>query len=284
MIAEISGGMGGTERIGCKNDGCFNGDPGADGTLSGSANWMTVLSTKRWRKLPARASSSVTDSDAILRPNSSHWFAHGADKDSRKPAIGSSKADPSFPCWPIRLHGGIIGFNWAPFSKPLTRFRLSPASRSRCLDNSPRPDHRLHTARHLGPQHQGQPNRRVLNTKGIYSLVRHPLYSGNYFMWLGIMVYVSNVWFVVVCSLIHWLYERIMFAEEAFLRGKFGQAYLDWSVGVPFWPRSLRWTAPDVQFSLRNVLKREYNFGFAISATSRSSRPPNTQCAAPTPG
>ena len=106
----------------------------------------------------------------------------------------------------------------------------------------------------------------VLNTRGMYSLVRHPLYLGNYLMWLGIMIYVGNVWFVVVCSLIYWLYyERIMFAEEAFLRGKFGQAYLDWSLGVPsFWPRNLRWTAPDVKFSLRNVLKREYNGFFAI--------------------
>ena len=33
----------------------------------------------------------------------------------------------------------------------------------------------------------------VLNTKGMYNLVRHPLYLGNYFMWLGIMVYVGNV-------------------------------------------------------------------------------------------
>ena len=106
----------------------------------------------------------------------------------------------------------------------------------------------------------------VLNTKGMYSLVRHPLYLGNFFMWLGIMIYVGNVWFTVVCCLLYWLYyERIMFAEEAFLRVKFGQAYLDWSVDVPsFWPRNLKWVAPDVEFSMRNVLKREYNGFFAV--------------------
>jgi hypothetical protein len=66
--------------------------------------------------------------------------------------------------------------------------------------------------------------------------------------------------------LLYWLYyERIMFAEEAFLRVKFGQAYLDWSVDVSsFWPRNLKWVAPDVEFSLRNVLKREYNGFFAV--------------------
>jgi hypothetical protein len=47
VIAEISGGAGGTGAcIGCQGDGCFNGDGGADGSLSSSANWMTVLSTE----------------------------------------------------------------------------------------------------------------------------------------------------------------------------------------------------------------------------------------------
>jgi protein-S-isoprenylcysteine O-methyltransferase Ste14 len=32
----------------------------------------------------------------------------------------------------------------------------------------------------------------VLNSTGIYSIVRHPLYLGNYFMWIGIVVFVSN--------------------------------------------------------------------------------------------
>ena len=99
----------------------------------------------------------------------------------------------------------------------------------------------------------------------MYSLVRHPLYLGNYFMWLGIMVYVGNVWFVVVCSLIYWLYyERIMFAEEAFYAAN-SASLPDWSVVALVLAAQPAWTAPDVQFSLRNVLKREYN-GFSPSS------------------
>jgi protein-S-isoprenylcysteine O-methyltransferase Ste14 len=106
----------------------------------------------------------------------------------------------------------------------------------------------------------------VLNTKGIYSAVRHPLYLGNYFMWLGIIIFVGNWWFTLVCSLLFWLYyERIMFAEEYFLRKKFGQVYLNWAAGVPaFWPKLGKWKSSGVEFSMKNVLKREYNGFFAI--------------------
>jgi protein-S-isoprenylcysteine O-methyltransferase Ste14 len=106
----------------------------------------------------------------------------------------------------------------------------------------------------------------VLNTKGIYSVVRHPLYLGNYFMWLGIIIYVGNWWFVAVCSLLYWLYyERIMFTEEYFLRHKFGKTYLDWSSKVPaFWPKLSNWTRSDADFSMKNVLKREYSGFFAV--------------------
>jgi protein-S-isoprenylcysteine O-methyltransferase Ste14 len=105
-----------------------------------------------------------------------------------------------------------------------------------------------------------------LNTKGIYSTVRHPLYLGNFFMWLGIIIYVGNWWFTLVCCLLFWVYyERIMFAEEFFLRNKFGKTYLDWAAKTPaFWPSFTRWESAGWNFSMKNVLKREYNGFFAI--------------------
>ncbi len=73
-----------------------------------------------------------------------------------------------------------------------------------------------------------------LNTTGIYSTVRHPLYLGNFFMWLGAAILINNGWFVVAFILLYWIYyERIMFAEEQFLRRKFGSAYTDWADKTP---------------------------------------------------
>lgn len=105
-----------------------------------------------------------------------------------------------------------------------------------------------------------------LNTLGMYSISRHPLYLGNLLMWLGIVMYIGHLWFALVFLLLYALYyERIMFAEEQFLRGKFGQSYLDWSSSVPaFCPALGRWKEPAVSFSLRNVMKREYNGFFAV--------------------
>lgn len=98
-----------------------------------------------------------------------------------------------------------------------------------------------------------------LNTTGMYSLVRHPLYLGNFFMWLGLAMLTNSVWFVVVFILGFWLYyERIMFAEEQFLRSKFGQEYLDWSMRVPaVIPNFKNWVPPDRKFNLRKVLRKE---------------------------
>jgi protein-S-isoprenylcysteine O-methyltransferase Ste14 len=98
-----------------------------------------------------------------------------------------------------------------------------------------------------------------LNTSGIYSVVRHPLYLGNFLIWLGPVMYTGNPWLVVLISLFFWIYyERIMFAEEMFLRNKYGSIYLEWAATTPaFIPSFKHFRKPELPFSFRNVLKRE---------------------------
>lgn len=98
-----------------------------------------------------------------------------------------------------------------------------------------------------------------LNTSGIYSMLRHPLYLGNFLIWLGPLVYTGNPWLILLICLAFWIYyERIMFAEETFLRQKYGRQYLDWSEQTPpFLPAFSKFRKPDLSFSFRNVLKRE---------------------------
>jgi protein-S-isoprenylcysteine O-methyltransferase Ste14 len=118
-----------------------------------------------------------------------------------------------------------------------------------------------------------------LNTTGIYSTVRHPLYLGNFFMFLGPVLFIRSTWFTLVFSLAYWLYyERIMFAEEQFLRKKFGEIYDSWSSKVPAFIPSFRNYIPSrLPFSFRNVLKREYHgfvnvfFTFALLDFARNS-------------
>lgn len=101
----------------------------------------------------------------------------------------------------------------------------------------------------------------VLNTRGIYSMVRHPLYVGNFFMWLGIAMLVQDAWYIIAFIFIYWVYyERIMFAEEQFLRGKFGQKYVDWSMTAPaFIPSFKNYNGAELTFSWKKVIKKEKN-------------------------
>ena len=100
-----------------------------------------------------------------------------------------------------------------------------------------------------------------LNTMGIYSLIRHPLYLGNYLIWLGISISTFNLYFVVILSLLFWIYyERIMFAEERFLERKFGEKYILWSNSISaFFPNSLNFKKSRVPFSFVSILRREYS-------------------------
>lgn len=101
----------------------------------------------------------------------------------------------------------------------------------------------------------------TVNQLGIYSTVRHPLYVGNFLMYLGLAMLTHNIWFVLIYILVFYLYyERIMFAEEQFLRKKFGEIYTKWALNTPaFVPNFSQFQKADLYFSWRKVLKKEKN-------------------------
>lgn len=105
-----------------------------------------------------------------------------------------------------------------------------------------------------------------LNTSGIYSQVRHPLYLGNFLMWFGLFLFFRTWWLSVIIGLIFWLYyERIMFGEEEYLRKKFGEQYVQWASRTPsFFPRFRTWRKPELPFSLRKAIRNEYSPAFAM--------------------
>jgi hypothetical protein len=80
-------------------------------------------------------------------------------------------------------------------------------------------------------------------------------------MWLGPALVTVDLWFIISFCLLYWVYyERIMFAEEQFLRKKFGDVYLQWSQGVPaFLPNFSNFISSNFPFSWKKVLKKEKN-------------------------
>lgn len=100
-----------------------------------------------------------------------------------------------------------------------------------------------------------------LNTTGLYSVVRNPLYLGNFLMWLGIGMLTMNLWFIIAFILFYWIYyERIIHAEEQYLTPKFGEKYIRWADKTPcFIPNFKGYVKPALKFSWKKVIKQEKN-------------------------
>jgi protein-S-isoprenylcysteine O-methyltransferase Ste14 len=101
----------------------------------------------------------------------------------------------------------------------------------------------------------------ALNTTGLYSVVRNPLYLGNLTI-LTAFALETMVWWIAPLAAVAGLlyYERIVYAEEGFLAEKYGRAYSDWAAVTPaFVPDFSRWRRPALPFCWRTALRREYH-------------------------
>lgn len=119
---------------------------------------------------------------------------------------------------------------------------------------------------HTSGRNQGRQIAQQLNTTGPYSVVRNPLYVGNALTWAGVVLYARSPWLALGVAFAFWLvYERIVYAEEEFLRERFGDEFIVWAAVTPaFVPRLRNYQPASLPFSFRNVLRREYSGVFAL--------------------
>lgn len=72
-----------------------------------------------------------------------------------------------------------------------------------------------------------------LNTTGLYSLVRNPLYIGNFFIFSGLIIVFANPLALLVMALfLSGQYYFIILAEEAYLKDKYGPEFDDYCARV----------------------------------------------------
>lgn len=98
-----------------------------------------------------------------------------------------------------------------------------------------------------------------LATTGAYSLIRHPLYFGN-FLVLGGFTLASAHWGVIIAvvAFLLFYYPAAIRYEDTKLERLFGEDWRAWSRRTPaVFPTALRWRAnPDAEWSARQSLLR----------------------------
>jgi protein-S-isoprenylcysteine O-methyltransferase Ste14 len=75
-----------------------------------------------------------------------------------------------------------------------------------------------------------------LQTKGIYSISRNPMYLGLLFVYVGIALIKGNWWtFILIPLVIFVINQLVIIKEENYLERAFGQEFLDYKNKVRRW-------------------------------------------------
>jgi len=86
----------------------------------------------------------------------------------------------------------------------------------------------------VNPQ-AGQPtvNNTTIVDRGVYGIVRHPIYSGDVYLMTALALAFPYGWTVATCAWAVVVFISWMFLEEAELRKKFGTRYEEYRKRVP---------------------------------------------------
>ncbi|MCI0334072.1 MAG: isoprenylcysteine carboxylmethyltransferase family protein [Planctomycetes bacterium] len=111
-----------------------------------------------------------------------------------------------------------------------------------------------------------------LDTDGVFSIVRHPRYLGDYWIGLGVVLIPFVWWLPIVYSVaFYFYYKRLVMIDERSLRRQFAEKFVQWaSVTRAFIPRLSNWRPARGPYSFRTALKREHTTLFLVIALHSS--------------
>ncbi|QRY65568.1 phospholipid methyltransferase (plasmid) [Ensifer sp. PDNC004] len=102
-----------------------------------------------------------------------------------------------------------------------------------------------------------------LVTEGMFGVCRNPLYVGNMLLYSGVFLLHGNPLLIVVgIGLFAFMYQCIVYAEEAFLLRTFGDAYRAYCRDVPRWMLRLSnfsQSTEGMTFNIRRVVGKDYS-------------------------
>ncbi len=103
-----------------------------------------------------------------------------------------------------------------------------------------------------------------LNTSGLYSLVRNPLYMGSFFIYNGVIIAYSSIYALILLNIFFILnYYFIIYSEENYLKKQFGKEYKEYLDAVPkVIPNFKNYKKNEGKFSFLKVFLREKNTTF----------------------